>query len=55
MTSKISFFKLCKENLQRFTAAIMITLFYFLFTILAFVISLQNELSRDNTNMLLFQ
>lgn len=42
MTSKISFSKMCKENMKRNLAVIFCTVFIYLMELLAFVISLQN-------------
>lgn len=42
MTSKISFFKLRKENMRHHLAVLLLTCFVFLMYILAFVINIQN-------------
>lgn len=47
MTSKISFSKMCKENMKRSMAVIFCTIFIFLMELLAFVIMLQNVFAQD--------
>lgn len=47
MTSKISFSKLMKENMRHRLAIGVVTLIYFLFTLLYFVIKIQNAMAYD--------
>lgn len=47
MTSKISFSKLLKENLRRRPGMIALTTLYFLFTIIMFIIAIQNTMAFE--------
>ena len=47
MTSRISFSKLMKENMRHRLAMNVVTLIYFLFTLLYFVIEIQNAMVWD--------
>lgn len=47
MTSKISFFKCMKENMRHRLAINVVTLLYFLFTLLYFVVMIQNAMAYD--------
>ena len=47
MTSKISFFNCIKENIRHRLAINVVTLLYFLFTLLYFVVMIQNAMAYD--------
>ena len=47
MTSKISFSKLLKENLRRRPGMIALTTLYFLFTLIMFIITIQNTMAFE--------